>query len=249
MSEGSANVFWELRRLLDEDPALGPERAPGGFDAYASRKLDVRACIDDPVAYPPRQEPDGQFLCRTAFRLASLECAAGASVARCRAWFACLADAHLLSYGRPASEQAMVRSVTCRVLAGDLSRERYRAWPGDIRSGAPGDRFVYAFGTGKPLDLDGPGGAENPSPWRLLSEAIAAADDAAAAAVLESSMDVWLEEIQSPPGVRDLKAQPVFDSCWNASLVLAEERLGVRLSFSSSAYEQLFLGARVANSP
>jgi hypothetical protein len=217
-----------LRRLLAEEPALGPERLPGGTGEYARLAPEPRATIAYMAGSPPEQWPAHYRTYRTALlRLASLECAAGASVDRCLRWFRCIADlaSAPLAGGEPADAST---AVTYTALARDF--ENPARLSGPVPDGPIPERVLHALLAGAPLPRSEQRPLFDHEHWAALGQAIRAGDGDAARRAFIGIAEWWISEYEDSGVPRfDLSEYPAFEPAPNAALAIANyaERLGI----------------------
>jgi hypothetical protein len=228
--------------LVREPPEFGAERFAGAIRNYAELAPEIRqsvAAMSGQTLATPMFLRDYQGV---ILHLVSLECAAGASAARCRAWFACLAD---LAWTRIHSTDALADPVDIAAysaLAGIFNMDD--EWPDKLAMQQTSARILYMLMTGKSLDLPLGDDLFDFKEWIQLRDVIERKDAQAARIAFISLAEWWFAEY------RDAEVQlynpssvPSFELLPNAALAFANLREGLSITFDKPEHRQFYVAA------
>jgi len=234
----------QVLQLLQAEPVFGTERIKGALADYQRLAAPVQKTLGTIKALREDLKEHSTFYRKALLQLVSLECAAGAEVDRCRAWFTCLAE--LACRPLPGTGQPIdpVEAVTYFALAANFATEIYTTWPEDLETQQTSERVLYHLMTGKPIPLpetdpffDGPH-------WLRLYRAIMThtLDEAQTASI--GLADWWLREYRvSEVPVYDPEEYPCFEPVCNAVLAVALLRERMPIAFVEASHKQFYIAA------
>lgn len=231
-----------LRQLVAAEPALGPERVPGGAGEYARLAPAPRTSVAYMAGSPPHEWPAHYHTYRRALvQMASLECAAGAPVERCLSWFRCIADLA----GAPGADGQPVNAAEAVVYTalarrfGDAARV-----PGGVPEGQMAERVLHALLTGAPLPPPQDPALFDNAHWAGLGRALRSGDRDAAQRAFIAIADWWISEYEDSGVPRfDLSEYPVFEPAPNAALAFANHSRGLGISFTDPGHRLFYVAA------
>jgi hypothetical protein len=232
----------ECARALLEDPVSpGPERLPSAIRdferAYPSITAEVRS-FSSVQTQSVRHNLDFQT---ALLRIASIECAAGASEARCREWFRCLAS---LAAWVPTGAATPLRPESAAIwaaLACDFDDPAIATWPDEPGVEATPERVVYRLTTRKAVQPTAPRNRFDNALWEDLCAAVEARRESAVSAALQSIADWWWSENRGA-GVPDFDPDrfSTFEPTPNAALALALARDRMEIELDAPERERFY---------
>ena len=208
--------------LLAERPQLGPERLPTAADDYGRLMPAMLSEVRSLTLSSEKSVGHNRDYRVALLRVASIECAAGAGIERCRTWFHCLAS--LASWTPPDasgwmndSEAAIWTSLACHYDASIFTE-----WPDDPCTETTSDRVVYRLLTQKRVVMKSDRVLFENRFWEDLCLAVEEGQSATAGQAFQSIADWWLAEYRdSETPVYDPEHFSTFEPAPNAALAIA----------------------------
>lgn len=246
MTKSIQEIKSHVSTMLKQSPPFGTERFPGAANDYIQISPNIISAIMTMNAQTDESQEHNNSYRLYILKLVSLECAAGASAQRCRAWFQCLAELASCSLSDSFAPIDPVEAVTYFALAGNFSKAMYDKWPDDLDTKQIPDRIIYMMMTGKQLDISASAKLYDNQYWLNLYDSINHKDEAGAQAAFISIAEWWLSEYRdSEVPFYDPQSYPYFEPIPNAALALAKLRESMNIGFDSEEQRQFYVAALI----
>ncbi|MFQ4136451.1 hypothetical protein PGN35_009030 [Nodosilinea sp. PGN35] len=227
--------------LLANIPTFGPERLPAAAHDYQRLIPAITSEVISYTASPEQSKRHNHDYRVVLLRIVSIECAAGASVERCRTWFYCLAS---LSAWIPSDTTQPVNigeSAIWAALAGRFDDPAFANWVNDPNTKSISDRVVYRLLTGKSVDVQTPKPLFEESFWKDLCSALETKQSELASFTFQAIADWWLSEYQScETPAYDPENFSTFEPAPNAALAVALIRDQMQIQLHQLAHRRFY---------
>lgn len=236
-----SEVKGQATSLLSTDPPLGPERLPSAAADYRRLIGSAASEVRSFAASPEETRGHNRDFRVALSRIASIECAAGAPVQRCRTWFHCLSS--LAAWRPPDSSKPL--SVTdasiWAALAGNFADQAFRSWPTEPDAEATPDRVVYRLMTGHKVEMPLSRGLFDNALWEDLGTALETHDARTASRTFRAIAKSWLEDYEaSETSPYDPQNFSTFEPAPNAALAIAMKREHMQIHLRRVQYENFY---------
>lgn len=235
-----------VESVLAEPPRFEGERLPSAACDWARLMPTILSEVSALTSSPEESLGHNRSYRIALRRAASMECAAGVSLDRCRTWFRCVAS--LAAWAPPGVTQA-VSIAECAVwaaLAGWFDAAPPGGWPDDCTTEATSERVLYRLLTRKAIEMHSPRTLFENRLWEDLCRDIEEGQDILVEHGFQSLAAWWLEEYEAcetPP--YDPEHFSTFEPAPNAALAIASCRDGMRVRFNLKEHERFFYVARM----
>lgn len=218
--------------LLAEAPLLGSERLPNASRDYHRLIPEIISEVRSFTVSPEQSRRHNRDYRIALLRIASIECAAGVSIERCRTWFYCLASLAAWIPSDTTQPIDPAESVIWSALALQFQRDVFIEWPDDPDTRSISDRVIYRLLTQKTVDTYSLHPLFEEQYWEDLCSAIEAHLSEPATRAFQEIADWWLSEYQScETSSYDPEHFSTFEPAPNAALAIAliRERMQIQL--------------------
>lgn len=230
--------------LIEDTPILGLERLPTATRDYHRLIPKILSEVRAFTVSPEESRRHNQDFRIAILRIASIECAAGASVERCRTWFYCLAS---LAAWTPMGNTQPIdigEAAIWAALAGQFQNPILTAWTEDPDTRAITDRVVYRLLTRKPIDVQSPHSLFEDQFWQNLCSAMENGQSEPTTFAFQAIANWWLSEYENTETpAYDPEQFSTFEPAPNAALAIALIRDQMAIQFHQSDHRRFYYAA------
>lgn len=237
-----AQLHSQIAALLHSPLVFGDERVPEGRAEYQRLAPDAQGGVESFQSLGQLDKRQNSAYCEKLLHLASLECAAGAGAARCRAWFGTIAQVASLPLG--AAPAAPAEAALYFALADDFDSARYADWPEEIDTQATASRVIYRLMSGKPLEIEAQPLIGDGQLWLRGYRAAQQRSRPEAQATCAALANWWLHDYEATETPRyNLERYPCFEPDCNALCAILMRRERLPLRFAHKHHRDFYMAA------
>jgi len=232
--------------LISELPRLETERIPSAASDWARLMPGILLQVHALTLSPEESHSHNQNYRTALLRAASIDCAGGAPVERCRSWFRCLASLAAWTPSTSAQMANLGEATIWAALAGWFDAAPPSGWPEDPKTNATSDRIIYRLLTRRPVETNSPRELFENREWEDLCTAMESSQADAAARCFRSLAAWWIKEYRaSETSAYDPDNFSTFEPAPNAALAIALVRDHMDIRFHKEAHERFYYVARM----